>query len=124
MNTAASAEVTAGRRVAAAREMAPARGVTAAAAAPAPAPVASATAAVLGKRRCGADQDRPQDAGCQKKATALGTHDCHLPLRVAPLHAPFKTHQLIRPTVYNAVQAVRCTAITALAPRNRYVNYT
>src|SRR6202035_3257980 len=99
--------------------MAPARGVAAPAAT-----VASATAAVLGKRGCGADQDRPQNAGCEKKATALGTHDCHLPLRVAPLHAPFKTHQLIRPTVYNAVQAVRCTAITALARRNRYVNYT
>jgi hypothetical protein len=121
MSTGTSAEVTAARRMAAAREMAPARGVTAAAAA---ATVASATAAVLGKRRCGADQDRPQNAGCEKKATALGTHDCHLPLRVAPLHAPFKTHQLIRPTVYNAVQAVRCTAITALERRDRHVNYT
>ena len=62
MRTGASAEVTAGRRVTAAtREMAPARGVTAAAATPA---VAAATAAVLGKRRRGADQDRPQNAGC------------------------------------------------------------
>ena len=62
MRTGASAEVTA-----ATREMSPARGVTAAATAAvaaATATVAAATAAVLGKRRRGADQDRPQNAGC------------------------------------------------------------
>jgi hypothetical protein len=60
MRTGSSAEVTGGRVPAATGEMAPARGVTAAST---PA-VASATAAVLGKRRPGADQDRPQNAGC------------------------------------------------------------
>jgi hypothetical protein len=69
--------------------MTPARGVTTTAATTTTT-VASATAAVLGKRRRGADQHRPQNAGCEKKATALGTHDCHLPLRVAPLHAHLK----------------------------------
>jgi hypothetical protein len=90
---------TAARKVAAAREMTPgpARKVTAAttAVAAAPArrvtaaaatPVAAAPAAVrLGQRGRRACEDRSQNADCQKKASALGTHDCHLPLPFAPL---------------------------------------
>jgi hypothetical protein len=56
---------------------------TATVAATAAASVAATTAAMLGKRGRTADQYRPQNAGCQKKAPALDTHDCHLQLPVA-----------------------------------------
>jgi type IV secretory pathway VirB6-like protein len=39
---------------------------------------ATTTAAVLCERRR-ASQDRPQNAGRQKKAFALNAHGCHLP---------------------------------------------
>jgi hypothetical protein len=101
MRSTASAEVAAGRNVSATREMTPAasaRSVTAATtmAAPATATVAApatttvaapATAAMrLRERGRGADQYRQQNAGRQKNAPTLGTHDCHLRLPVAPLH--------------------------------------
>jgi hypothetical protein len=77
-------------------------GVTAAAAevtaATAGVPTSTATAIMLSQRGRRAYQDRSQYAGRQKKALSPSTHDCHL---LEPLY--------IRPTLYNAVQAVWCT---------------
>jgi hypothetical protein len=74
---------------------------------------ASAAAAVLRQHRCRNDH-RPQNSGCQKKAPTLGIHDYHLQLPAPPLQSHFKPLliKLIRPTVYNAVQAVWCTEPT------------
>jgi hypothetical protein len=84
---------------------------------------ATTTATVLCQHRGCAHQYRPQNAGCQKKASALGTHNCRLPLPVAP-GATILKPIFIRPNLYNAVQAVRCTGITPLRHENHYVNYT
>ena len=46
--------------------------------------VATAAAMRLRQHGCRAYQQRPQNAGCQNKAPALGTHDCHLPLQAPP----------------------------------------
>jgi hypothetical protein len=81
-----SAEVGAPRSVPAARK------VTATAAT-----VAAATATVLRQCRRRADQYRPQNAGRQKQAFALGTHDCHLPFPFAPLRDLFEPIKLDLP---------------------------
>jgi hypothetical protein len=47
-------------------------------------------AAMLRKRGRCRQQYRPQNAGREKQAFALGTHDCHLPLRFAPLRELFE----------------------------------
>jgi hypothetical protein len=52
--------------------------------------VAAAAPAMLRHCRRRADQDRPQNAGREKQASALGTHDCHLPLPLAPLRELFE----------------------------------
>src|SRR5277367_1388628 len=50
------------------------------------------TAAVrLGQCGCRTCQDRPQHAGRQKKAPALGTHDCHLTLNTDTSDLPYTT---------------------------------
>src|SRR6266403_1476525 len=105
--TTASAKVSAARSVPAATRgvTASARKVTAAMAAP--------TAAVrLRERGRAADQYR-QNAGRQKNALAPDTHDCHLRLPGRAPARPLGTHR-IRPTLYNAVQAVWCTAFHGL----------
>jgi len=53
---------------------------------------ATTTPAVLRQHRGRAHQYRPQNAGCQKKASALGTHNCRLPLPVARSRNHFETH--------------------------------
>jgi hypothetical protein len=74
----------------AATEVTPARRrVPAAAGVAATAGMASATAMRFRQYRRRAYQQRTQNAGCQNKAPALGTHDCHLPLPVAHLHGHF-----------------------------------
>ena len=78
--------------------------------------VPSATAAArvpaavrLREHRRGAEDDRPQNAGRQKKAFALGTHDeCHLRLPAAVIRNYVEPIYL-RPTLYNAVRPVWCT---------------
>ena len=103
----------AGKVAACARRSMPAAGVAAATEVTTAASMTSASAAVLRQYRCRNDH-RPQNSGCQKKAPTLGIHDNHLQLPAPPLRSHFKPLliKLIRPTVYNAVQAVWCTEPT------------
>jgi hypothetical protein len=107
------------------RSMPAATEVTAAAAcmtsAATAASMTSASAAVLRQHRRRNDH-RPQNSGCQKKAPTLGIHDYHLQLPARPLRSHFKPLliKLIRPTVYNAVQAVWCTEPTLNSAVRRF----
>jgi hypothetical protein len=87
MRTAATAEVSAADSVAAAPSRGMAAGKVTAATATT---VTPAAAAMLRKRGRCRQQYRPQNAGREKQAFALGTHDCHLPLRFAPLRELFE----------------------------------
>jgi hypothetical protein len=119
MRAAARAEVSAANSVAAApcRGMTPAGKMTAATATVTPtAATVTPAATMLRKRGRCPDQYRPQNAGREKQASALGTHDCHLPLPFAPLRKLLKPIKF-RPYLYNAVQVVWCTAIAVLMYR-------
>jgi hypothetical protein len=105
------------------RSMAAATEVTATACmtSAATASMTSASAAVLRQHRCRNDH-RPQNSGRQKKAPTLGIHDYHLQLPAPPLRSHFKPLliKLIRPTVYNAVQAIWCTEPTLNSAVRRF----
>ena len=83
--TAAGCRVPTAAEVAASAEVPASTGMTAA-------PGMTATAVRLRPNGRNTYQQRTQNAGCQNKAPALGSHDCHLPLPAMPLHGHFETH--------------------------------